>query len=147
MRRRFEVDVVTLVAGAGFGKTTLLRQSVADNLAKPRGVDVLFACSPADAQVSRLARRLAEALGLDASTVDGDAPLGALCGALAEGAAVPTCLILDDSHDVPPDSPGGQLLRQLLTRAPGNAHFVVASRARVAGLARRRVQRDVVEVD
>ena len=29
----------------------------------------------------------------------------------------------------------------------GNAHFVVASRGRVAGLARRRAQRDVVEVD
>ena len=94
-----------------------------------------------------MARRLAEALGLDASAVDGDAPLGVLCGALAEDATVPTCLLLDDSHDVPPDSPGGQLLRELLARAPGNAHFVVASRGRVAGLARRRAQRDVVEVD
>ena len=103
--------------------------------------------APPTAQVSRLARRLAEALGLEASAVDGDAPLGVLCGALAEDATVPTCLLLDDSHDVPPDSPGGQLLRQLLTRAPGNAHFVVASRGRVAGLARRHAARDVVEVD
>ena len=147
MRRRFEVGVVALVAGAGFGKTTLLRQAVADNLANPRGVDILFACSPADAQVSRLARRLAEAVGLDATAVEGDAPLGALCGALAENAAVPTCLLLDDSHTVPPDSPGGQLLRDLLARAPGNAHFVVASRTRVPGLARRRAHHDVVEID
>ena len=84
----------------------------------PEGSMCCSACSPADAQVSRLARRLAEALGLDASAVDADAPLGVLCGTLAEDATVPTCLLLDDSHDVPPDSPGGQLLRELLHAAP-----------------------------
>ena len=77
---------------------------------------------------------------------DSEPALGALCGALAENAAIPTCIVLDDVHHVPPDSPGGRLLRDLLALAPENAHFVVASREPVAGLARRRVHREVVEI-
>ena len=50
MRGRFEVGVVALVAGAGFGKTTLLRQALADNVASPRGIDVSLTCGPADAR-------------------------------------------------------------------------------------------------
>ena len=94
--------------------------------------------APPTRRSTRLARRLAEALGLDATRSTATRRSACCRGTLAEDATVPTCLLLDDSHDVPPDSPGGQLLRQLLTRAPGNAHFVVASRGRVAGLARRR---------
>ena len=58
MRGRFEVGVVALVAGAGFGKTTLLRQALADNVASPRGIDVSLTCGPADVRATHLARRL-----------------------------------------------------------------------------------------
>ncbi len=54
MRGRFEVGVVALVAGAGFGKTTLLRQAMADNVASPRGIDVSLTCGPADARATHL---------------------------------------------------------------------------------------------
>ena len=146
MRGRFDVGAVALVAGAGFGKTTLLRQAVADNVASPRGIDVSITCSPADARTSHLGRRLALALTVDLTPADTDAPLGALCGALAENASVPTCIVLDDVHHVPPESPGGRLLRDLLGGAPENAHFVVSSREPVRGLARRRVHQQVIEI-
>ena len=97
-------------------------------------------------RATHLARRLADAVDLDIGLADSEPTLGALCGALAENAAVPTCIVLDDMHHVPADSPGGRLLRELLALAPENAHFVVASREPVPGIARRRVHRQVVEI-
>ncbi len=146
VRRRFDVGVVAVVAGAGFGKTTLLRQAVADNLAAPRGIDVWLPCNPADTVASRLAARLREAVGAGAAPVEDDG-LGLLLAALAERATVPTCVLVDDVHELGDVSTGGAaLLRNLVARAPANVHFVLASRRPLPGLARRRARYDVVEV-
>ena len=37
--RRFQVPLTVIVAGAGFGKSTLLAQAIRANHADPRGVD------------------------------------------------------------------------------------------------------------
>ena len=84
MRRRFEVGVVTLVAGGGSARRRCCASRSPTTSRIPEGSMCCSVCSPADAEVPLLARRLAEALGLDASAVDSDAPLGVLCGALGK---------------------------------------------------------------
>src|SRR4051794_41013614 len=61
--RRFELRLVTVEAGAGFGKTTLLAQAVAENRLAPRGRDAWLTCEPADSSPSVLLAGLLEALG------------------------------------------------------------------------------------
>jgi len=55
---RFDRRLVLMVAGAGFGKSTLLSQAVAENRLDPRGVDVWLSCTPDDAAASQLAAGL-----------------------------------------------------------------------------------------
>ncbi|MDZ4824874.1 MAG: hypothetical protein SGJ13_00220, partial [Actinomycetota bacterium] len=144
VRRRFDVGVVAIVAGAGFGKTTLLAQAFADNLAEPRGMDLWLPCGPADATASRLTARLAALLGIEPPAPE--SAVGILLGALAARAEIPTCVVVDDAHELQSDSGGSQLLQALLSRAPETTHFVVASRTPVDGLARRRAHGAVVEL-
>src|SRR5690606_23607158 len=51
--RRFDVAVTSVVAGAGFGKTTALAQAVRANLAGPRGNDAWVSCEPGDGHAGR----------------------------------------------------------------------------------------------
>ena len=64
---RFDRRLVLVVAGAGFGKSTLLAQAVAENRLDPRGVDVWLSCSPDDAAASQLAAGLLAALDAEPS--------------------------------------------------------------------------------
>jgi LuxR family maltose regulon positive regulatory protein len=61
---RFERRLMTIVAPAGFGKTTLLAQAVGENALLPRGIDVWLSCEPADADGSSLLAGIGAALGL-----------------------------------------------------------------------------------
>ena len=54
LARRFALRLVTVEAGAGFGKTTLLAQAVAENRLAPRGRDAWLTCEPADSSTSVL---------------------------------------------------------------------------------------------
>ncbi len=55
MRERFDVRLLVLQAGAGFGKSTLVRQALAENLAEPRGIDVVVECTADDAHLLQFA--------------------------------------------------------------------------------------------
>src|SRR5664279_5405502 len=74
--QRFERRLVVVVGGAGFGKSTLLAQAVAENRLDPRGVDVWLGCAPEDAAASQLASGLLAALGADPGAAD---PVSAIC--------------------------------------------------------------------
>lgn len=60
---RFGRPVTTVVAGAGFGKTTLLAQAMRRNLAEPRGIDAWVACQPGDEDPGRFTAACIEAIG------------------------------------------------------------------------------------
>jgi len=55
LRGRFERRLTLVVAGPGFGKTSLLAQAAAEDRLAPLGSDVWLSAVPADAYVSGLA--------------------------------------------------------------------------------------------
>jgi LuxR family maltose regulon positive regulatory protein len=149
---RWAVPLTVVEAGAGFGKTTLVAQAVAENELDPRGLDRWLTCRPHDKVAATFAAAIMEALG-------GPSLYG---GAVAESAArivdamrasAPThvCLVLDDVHVLGSSGPAVQLLDDILDSLPGNGHVLLAGRADVpVSLARRRaagVVNDVTERD
>lgn len=126
---------MTIVAGPGFGKTSLLVSALADGEGRrPDDRDVWLSCLPDDADAESLLAGLGAALGLDRVP-----DLEAVLRAVWVGAPSHTCLVLDDVHEVPPDSSGAALLARLVAELPTNGHVVLASRVAppfaVAGLA------------
>lgn len=129
LQDRWRRRVTAVVAGAGFGKTSLLSQAVYENALAPSGEDVWVSCTPGDDVPSVLAQRLHAALGTAAPEGDDVEVLAqSVAESLAARAPVPVCLLLDDLHRLPPDSGGAALLGELLPRLPTDAHLVVASR-------------------
>jgi len=123
---RFERRLVLVVAGAGFGKSTLLAQAVAENELDPRGVDVWLSCAPDDAAASQLAAGLLTALHADpAGAAD---PVAAITAAVWQRAPAEVALLLDDVHLLLPGSPGAALLAELVRTLPANAHLVLVGR-------------------
>src|SRR4051794_33127173 len=123
---RRERRLVTVVAGAGFGKTALLVSAMAAGRAGPTTVgrgDVWLACEPADGDGAHLERGLLAAFGLPAG-----AGLPALCDTVWAAAPESVCLVLDDVHEIPNGSAGAALLGELLVELPSNGHVVLASR-------------------
>lgn len=130
---RFEQRVLTLVAPAGYGKTTLLTQAYAENALVPRGVDVWVTCEPADADEAVLADAVLAALCRDdEESARRTAPAGGLdrvVEAVWARSPLPVVLMLDDVHQVPAGSSGAAALAELLVALPENGHLVLAGRA------------------
>lgn len=142
---RFDVSVVVITAGAGFGKTTTLAQAVRANLASPRGIDAWLACEPGDEDAGRLSRAMLAALG---STSRPGAPVEQVLDAIADHAPLDVCLVIDDLHELPPSTAGHDLVRALVARLPANGHLVLAGREPPAlALSRRRASGEVLEID
>jgi LuxR family maltose regulon positive regulatory protein len=138
---RWSVPLTVITAGAGFGKTTLLAQALAENELDPHGVDCWLTCRPHDNVAATFASGILRSLGAP--------PLHG--GAVAEGARriaetvhaqAPThvCLVFDDVHVLDPAGAGARLLAELVDELPANGHLVLAGRADPpVPLARRRV--------
>jgi len=142
---RFGHPVTTVIAGAGFGKTTALAQAFRANLAAPRGFEAWVSCETADEDPRRLAEAVVAALG---PGVQIDDPLESVLGTLRRTAPVDVCLILDDLHEVPDGSGGQRLVAELVGSLPPHAHVMLASRRAVPiPLARRRAAGEVVDID
>lgn len=145
LARRFGVPLTVVVAGAGFGKSTALAQAIRANLADPRGVDAWVACEAGDGDAHRLAGAMIDALG-GVCSVTRD-PLDGVLEALGGPAPVDLCVVVDDVHEIPPDSPGAELLARLVRNLPPHAHLVLAGRvAPPVPLARLRAAGQVVDV-
>jgi LuxR family transcriptional regulator, maltose regulon positive regulatory protein len=126
LARRWECRLVTVVAGAGFGKTVLLVGAMTDPAGRSAGRDVWLSCEPADESAEHLADGLGAALGLaDEAGVD------AICASVWALAPTAVCLVLDDVHELPAGSAGASFLERLVVDLPGNGHMVLASRERV----------------
>jgi hypothetical protein len=85
LNARWQHPVTVVVAGAGFGKSTLLAQAVRANALEPRGIDLWYSCTPGDVDVDRLGADLLAAVGADGRRPDLVSHLAdALAGYLAD---------------------------------------------------------------
>lgn len=158
LRRRWEARVVTVTAGAGFGKSILVAHEVGNGSDGRGGDDHWLGCEPADSDAAHLADGILTALGGGAT-----APRAHQAG---EGLDVERSLVdeitriiwsraprqisvvLDDVHEISPASEGAALLDQLIRSMPGNGHLVLVSRlAPPVALAKLRATGRLVEID
>src|SRR5215470_1749764 len=146
---RWDRPVTLLVAGPGFGKTTVLAQAVRVHQVAPRGIDVWVSCEAAYEDPVRFAMALLDAMS------DGERPprRRATTGprdvvdALIRRAPLEVCLLLDDVHEIPPGSPGAALLREVARTLPATAHLVLSGReAFDVLLARREATGEVIRI-
>ena len=146
---RWDRPVTLLVAGPGFGKTTVLAQAVRAHQAAPRGIDVWVSCEAAYEDSACFAQALLDAMSADepARGPGRRAAPGArdVVGALIRRAPLEVCLLLDDVHEIPPGSPGAALLREITRTLPATAHLVLSGReAPDVPLARREATGEVI---
>ena len=148
---RWDRPVTLLVAGPGFGKTTVLAQAVRAHQVAPRGIDVWVSCEAAYEDPVRFATALLDAMSghgrargprLRATTGPRD-----VVDALIRRAPLEVCLLLDDVHEIPPGSPGAAFLREVARTLPATAHLVLSGReAPDVPLARREATGEVIRI-
>src|SRR5215469_1797004 len=120
---RWDRPVTLLVAGPGFGKTTVLAQAVRAHQVAPRGIDVWVSCAAAYEDPACFAEAILDAMSFDGGA-DGPARRAAAPGprevvdALIRRAPLEVCLLLDDVHEIPAGSPGAALLREVARTLP-----------------------------
>jgi DNA-binding SARP family transcriptional activator len=134
---RWDRAVTLLVAGPGFGKTTVLAQAVRAHQVAPRGIDVWVGCEAAYEDPACFARALLGAISAGAVSAGGGArgpgrrtAPGArdVIDALIRRVPLEMCLLLDDVHEIPPGSPGATLLREVVRALPATVHLVLSGR-------------------
>lgn len=137
LRARFSASVVTLIAPAGYGKTTALVHALASDSA---GVDAWYSCTPRDADPDALLDGLAGAVGAREASAD------AIADALWHRAPVHAALVIDDVHHA--TGPATAVLAAIVRQLPSNGHLVISGRTEPAlSLARLRAAGQVVDVD
>ncbi len=144
--RRFDADVLVVIAPAGYGKTSALGQALAANADHRLGTDLWFQCEPRDEDAEVLARGILAAAGLPVGRGSVGTP-EKVADALLRLAPQAVCLVLDDCHRLPRRSPGAELLSGLVELLPTNAHLLLSGRTPPpVRLARLRAQGRVSEV-
>src|SRR5690242_988014 len=129
---RWDRPVTLLVAGPGFGKTTVLAQAVRAHQVAPRGIDVWVSCEAAYEDPVCFATALLDAMSAG-GRARGPVQLAApgpreVIDALIRRAPLEMCLLLDDVHEIPPGSPGATLLREVVRALPATVHLVLSGR-------------------
>ena len=142
---RFDRKVTTIVAGAGFGKTTLLAQAMRSNLAAPLGIDGWVSCQPDDQDPACFAVACCRAAGVEpAGPVRRSADVLA---AMRDMSPIDVCLLIDDVHELM-GSDSEVLLAEVVRRLPENGHLLLSGRERVeVPLARLRASGRCLELD
>jgi LuxR family transcriptional regulator, maltose regulon positive regulatory protein len=143
---RWQLRVVLLVAGPGFGKSVLVSQAMRENLLAPRGVDVFVGFTAADRSPAHVLRGIADSAGIETARPQAMC-VDWLLAELARRWPLGVCVVLDDVHHVLRYDEGVRLLSRLVNEAPSSVHFVLASRDPVRGLAQLRLSGAVLEVD
>jgi ATP/maltotriose-dependent transcriptional regulator MalT len=140
LRRRLTV----VVAGPGFGKSTLLGGWAS----AVRGA--WYTAGPADASVTRLAQGLSEALSLDvpAGEAEPEETAAQLVEALEEASGEELLLVVDDAHELGESGASVQLLHALVHQVPPFLHLAVGSRTELPfSVERLRGQGQVLSID
>jgi DNA-binding SARP family transcriptional activator len=130
LQRRFTSSVTTVIAGAGFGKSTALAQAVRHNAVAPLGIDAWVSCTEAHENAEQLATSILAALGdpVDSRLDRGAAAVEALVSAMVARSPLDVCVVLDDCHVIPPGSSSERLLGLLIRRLPSNGHLLLSGR-------------------
>ena len=128
MASRWDLRLVTVEAGAGVGKTTLLADAIRENAIDPRGRDVWLSLEAADSSTTVLAGALLHAMGRTADPRRHPS-MTDVCEAIWDETPTQICLVLDDAHHLEAVSSGASALETLLAELPANGHLVVACRA------------------
>ena len=145
LQARWSSKVVTVTAGPGFGKTTLLAQAYTENLLDPRGLDLWISARQVHSSADALARDLAGALGISSP---GGRDGHELADAVAARAPTHVNVFIDDAHLIGTDSSGAGLLADLLAELPSNGHLVLGGRAPLPiGVARLVAQGQAVQIN
>jgi DNA-binding SARP family transcriptional activator len=130
LQARFEQRVVSLSAGAGFGKTVLLSKAVAENLLAPRGVDLWLSCEEGDRDWEALATGVLRGLGVE--DLDGfgsaEAAVRVIAAEVRRRSPTEVALVFDDVHVVGSATTGVELLKLLVSDLPANGHLVLCGR-------------------
>ncbi|HEU5474710.1 MAG TPA: BTAD domain-containing putative transcriptional regulator [Actinophytocola sp.] len=154
LAQRWDRPITLVVAGPGFGKTTVLAQAVRAHLAAPRGIDVWLSCEAAYEDPVRFAQALLDAMSAGRGHEQSPTPCrradpGAreVIDTVIRWAPLEVCLLLDDVHEIPVGSPGAALLRDIAAALPATAHLVLSGRVEPPlPLARREAAGEVVRV-
>jgi DNA-binding SARP family transcriptional activator len=124
LRGRFDCRLTVIEAGAGFGKSTLLSQALAENQIEQLGVDTLLRLTERDRDPLQLLGGLAAALAVPHA----GATVGRLADAVWSRAPASVAIILDDVHRLGDSADAWDTLRELLEQLPSNGHLVVSGR-------------------
>ena len=114
-----------VVAGAGFGKSTVLAQAYRADELRPPGVQAWVGIEPGLEDADTFVSAVFIALGAARRSAD---PLTDLVRLLDSTAPVPLCLVLDDVHRLGARSSAAAVLGGLVRRLPAHVHLVLASR-------------------
>ncbi len=132
---RFDRRLTVVVAGAGYGKTTLLSQAVDENRMDPRGTDAWLLASDRDRAPAHFMAGLSSSLTGDPAAA---ADVDAIRDLVLLRAPESVCLIIDDAH-VLDGSETWTIIAELLEQLPRNGHLAIGSRTMPA-LSVRRLQ-------
>lgn len=125
LQQRFNTTATTVVAGAGFGKTTTVAQAVRANAVAPLGIDAWVSCRPGHENAEELAAAIVAVL--DERAQPGH-PLTAVVEAIVALSPIDVCLVIDDCHLLPVGSSAEALLADLVRRLPANGHLLLSGR-------------------
>ena len=125
LRRRWEHRLTLVVGGAGFGKSTVIAQSVAENRIAPEGRDVWLGVDAGDGDGTLGDDLLAAITGRPSNRPPSAT---SIADAVWELAPLPVCLVLDDAHLVEPESVDHRLMIDLVQSLPANGHLLIAAR-------------------
>ncbi len=129
LERRWDRRLVTVVAGAGFGKTILLTTAINQTNAAANDPitrrDVWLCCEADDEHADHLVAGLTRALDLPPTEVPS---LDAIHEWVASQAPNEVCFVFDDVHEIATGSQGAAVLSSLVNDLPRNGHVVLASR-------------------
>jgi DNA-binding SARP family transcriptional activator len=132
LARRHDRRVIMVIAGAGFGKTTVVRQMLCDPAPGPATVDVVVSLRTPAPDADGLVQVLADAVfGQPVEGVDVDRLVDLIWARSPEQVAV----IIDDVHLL--DAGSSAVLRELHDRLPHNGHLVLVGRRAPFALQRR----------
>jgi LuxR family transcriptional regulator, maltose regulon positive regulatory protein len=124
---RFDRRATVIVAGPGFGKSTLLAQAIEENAIAPLGSDCWLSCTAADNNAATFVAAVFAATGLEALASGPPTTVDDLVGSLAR-LAPGTCLVLDDAHELTADSDGQRALQQLVLSLPAQCSVMISTR-------------------
>lgn len=130
LAERFEVRVVTVTGGGGYGKSTLLAHAISENAMSPAGRDVWLRVIEHDRDpdhlLSGVFRSLTDPAAEPPSAVTIDDVLDAAWALAPERVAI----LLDDVHRIEPGAPSWSTIEMLIERLPTNASLVLAGRTK-----------------